>query len=122
LRRVFCFTKNSSCAHSAAPRFQNEPAALGFVLGGTGVRVSYRSRRLLFYKSHRSFTSSLLLSKRNPLRWASFWVGKRGCIIYNRAVRAFMVPGGFFHICRLDSANRKGSALHDRIFHSHPKQ
>ena len=39
----------------------------------TSSRTSYRSRRL-FIKSHRSFIPSLLLSKPNPLRWASVWL------------------------------------------------
>ena len=38
----------------------------------TSSRTAYRSRRL-FYKSHRSLIPSLLLSKPNPLRWASVW-------------------------------------------------
>ena len=39
-------------------------------------RTSYRSRRRFFFQNnrHRSLTSSLLLSKLNPLRWASIWV------------------------------------------------
>ena len=37
----------------------------------TSSRTSYRSRRLFILKSHRSFTTSLLLSESNPLRWAS---------------------------------------------------
>ena len=39
-------------------------------------RTSYRSRRRFFVpnKRHLSLTSSLLLSKLNPLRWASIWV------------------------------------------------
>ena len=41
----------------------------------TSSRTSYRSRRRFFVpnKRHRSFTPSLLLSKLNPLRWASIW-------------------------------------------------
>ena len=41
----------------------------------TSSRTSYRSRRLFYLKvkSHRSFIPSLLLSKSNPLRWASIW-------------------------------------------------
>lgn len=39
----------------------------------TSSRTSYRSRRLFILKSHRSFIPSLLLSKSNPLRWASIW-------------------------------------------------
>ena len=39
-------------------------------------RTSYRSRRRFFFQNNRhlSLTSSLLLSKLNPLRWASIWV------------------------------------------------
>ena len=38
-------------------------------------RTAYRSRRRFFVpnKRHLSLTSSLLLSKLNPLRWASIW-------------------------------------------------
>ena len=43
----------------------------------TSSRTSYRSRRLFILKSHRSFIPSLLLSKSNPLRWASIRVEKR---------------------------------------------
>ena len=40
------------------------------------LRTTYRSRRRFFFqnKRHLSLTSSLLLSKLNPLRWASIWV------------------------------------------------
>ena len=38
----------------------------------TSSRTAYRSRRL-FYKSHLSRIPSLLLSKPNPLHWASVW-------------------------------------------------
>ena len=41
--------------------------------GTTSPRTSYRSRRL-FCKSHLSLILSRLLSKPNPLRWASIWV------------------------------------------------
>ena len=37
----------------------------------TSSRTTYRSRRR--FLRHRSFTPSLLLSKSNPLRWASIW-------------------------------------------------
>ena len=39
------------------------------------LRTAYRSRRRFFVpnKRHLSLTSSLLLSKLNPLRWASIW-------------------------------------------------
>ena len=40
--------------------------------GTTSPRTSYRSRRL-FCKSHLSLILSRLLSKSNPLRWASIW-------------------------------------------------
>ena len=43
--------------------------------GTTSSRTSYRSQRRFLFQSkrHRSFTPSLLLSKSNPLRWASIW-------------------------------------------------
>ena len=80
--------KNSSCAHFAAPRFRTGFAALdsgsdwetkisGIKPPDTSPRTSYRSRRLFILKSHRSFIPSLLLSKSNPLRWASIRVEKR---------------------------------------------
>ena len=39
-------------------------------------RATYRSRRRFFFqnKRHRALTPLLLLSKLNPLRWASIWV------------------------------------------------
>ena len=39
----------------------------------TSSRTSYRSRRLFILKSYHSFIPSRLLSKPNPLRWASIW-------------------------------------------------
>ena len=43
--------------------------------GGASSRTSYRSRQRILFQSKccRSFTPSLLLSKSNPLRWASIW-------------------------------------------------
>ena len=77
--------KKSERAHYAAPPFQTEAASLGFDLGffneiykfciatgTTSPRTTYRSRRL-FCKSHFSLILSRLLSKSNPLRWASIW-------------------------------------------------
>ena len=53
----------------------------------TSSRTAYRSRRL-FIKSHRSFIPALLLSKSNPLHWASIWLGReaKNNILLNNAM------------------------------------
>ena len=57
----------------------------------TSSRTSYRSRRLFILKSHRSFTPSLLLSNRDPLRWVRGWVVCGAGSQYLESVHAFHV-------------------------------
>ncbi len=83
--RIACsdFFQKSERARSAAPPFKIEPTSLGFnfvlfgfisvnavrTLAPASSRTAYRSRRRFFVpnKRHLSLTSSLLLSKLNPL-------------------------------------------------------
>jgi len=49
LATSFLFPKNSSRTRSAAPRFQIEPASLGFDLVGTGIQEAPAVSRCLFF-------------------------------------------------------------------------
>ena len=76
------FIKKSLLTHSVAAPFRIEPASLGFD------SVFFLKRKMsiillrLFFKSQSALTPLLLLSKPNPLRWASIGLFLTGSVSF----------------------------------------